>query len=73
MSKSSKRRPGSGYAEGWSRIFGPEKALQELVDLSQELGLYDEPKKQRNCMNCGKPCFGELVVCQRCLEREAER
>jgi hypothetical protein len=45
VSKGSKQRPGTGYADNWDRIFGKkaksEQALQELTDLSQELGLYD--------------------------------
>lgn len=35
------------YAENWDRVFGhkarAEKALDEMVRLSEELGLYDEP------------------------------
>lgn len=45
MSKGSNRRPGTGYADNWDRIFGKkaksEQALQELTDLSQEMRLYD--------------------------------
>lgn len=38
------------YRENWEKIFGKKKqeeALEELANLSQELGLYDEPKKDK--------------------------
>lgn len=51
MSKGSKQRPGTGYADNWEATFGKkaksEQALQELTDLSQELGLYDLPDAQQ--------------------------
>jgi len=51
MSKGSNRRPGTGYADNWEATFGKkaksEQALQELTDLSQELGLYDLPDAQK--------------------------
>ena len=45
--KGSNRRPEDqdAYSEGWDRIFGRKKreeALDELVRLSQEMGLYDD-------------------------------
>lgn len=33
-------RDDAAYAANYDRIFGPEKALTKLIDLSQELGLY---------------------------------
>ena len=51
MSKGSKQRPGTGYADNWEATFGKkaksEQALQELTDLSQDLGLYDLPDAQK--------------------------
>ena len=56
--KGSGRRPqavsDAQVADNWSNIFGPsplerkrrEQALQEMVRVSEELGLYDEPQLQ---------------------------
>ena len=56
--KGSGRRPqavsDAQVADNWSNIFGPsplerkrrEQALQEMVRVSEELGLYDEPELQ---------------------------
>jgi hypothetical protein len=38
------------FADGWERIFGKakrEKALDELVALTEDMGLYEEPKKEQ--------------------------
>lgn len=50
--KGSGRRPGDNdaYSSGWDRIFGKskhEKALDEMVKISQELNLYEESDKRR--------------------------
>ena len=57
--KGSGRRPQAvsdeQIADNWSNIFGPsllerkrrEQALQEMVRVSEELGLYDEPELQQ--------------------------
>lgn len=51
MSKGSNRRPGTNYADNWEATFGKkaksEQALQELTDLSQELGLYDQKEERQ--------------------------
>lgn len=51
MSKGSaprKQRDDKAYADNWDRIFGKqaksERALDEMIATSQELGLYDLPK-----------------------------
>lgn len=56
MSKGSKQRPGTGYADNWDRIFGKkaksEQALKELTDLSQEMGLCDKPTRITGNFRC---------------------
>ena len=50
-----KGRDDKAFAAGWEATFGKkaksEQALQELTDLSQELGLYDLPQP-RTCQHC---------------------
>jgi hypothetical protein len=52
--KGSARRSDSdsvAYATGWEVIFGKSRrktALQELVDISQELRLYDDPVERED-------------------------
>jgi hypothetical protein len=85
VSKGSNQRPGTGYADNWDRIFGrkakSEQALQELTDLSQELGLYDDPYtfdlfwhaiNYRTASTPDAPrCWDELVACvNRLIARE---
>ncbi len=44
-----KQQDQEAYSKGWDAIFGKKKreeALQEMVRISEELGLYDEPKKE---------------------------
>lgn len=38
MSKTSTRRPGQGYNEGWERIFGRKSPLQQIADLVRSGG-----------------------------------
>lgn len=41
----------SAYSDGWDRIFGKKKkeeALDEMVKINQELGLYDDQPKDES-------------------------
>lgn len=42
----------SAYSDGWDRIFGKKKkqeeALDEMVRINQELGLYDDQSKDES-------------------------
>lgn len=51
------------YASNWDRIFGKkqrrEEALDELAQLSQEMGLYEHESNRVEHENCGTPdCCG---------------
>jgi hypothetical protein len=60
-----KGRDDKAFAVGWEATFGKkaksEQALQELTDLSQELGLYDLPQP-KTCQHC-KHWHGETKRC----------
>lgn len=50
-SKPRKNQDNDSYGEGYDRIFGDKKkrqrdALDEMVRISEELGLYDDPKDE---------------------------
>lgn len=38
MSKTSQRRPGEGYAEGWERVFGKDRQAVEIIDYDWSIG-----------------------------------
>lgn len=45
-----KQQDQKAYADNWEAIFGRKKreeALQEMVRISEELGLYDEVKNEK--------------------------
>ena len=48
------KAPTDAYRDGWDSIFkkpNQEEALQELTELSQDLGLYEDKSKER-CFEC---------------------
>jgi len=62
VSKGSQQRPGTGYAEGWDRIFGKKDPLQELVELTESMGLCDSDFQKVNDV--------DLLVTMECSEVE---